>query len=107
MIDSFTIANRTDFETEVVGLEFDATNDTLLNTIVRHKKTIAAPFSWFNRARIYAAATFLNGVARFAWNAPYSELYKPGFPASADVWKLQVVLLVKTAEKTPLMCPLV
>lgn len=82
LIDSFTISNRTDFETEVVGLEFDATNDTLLNTIIRHKKTIATPFSWFNGARIYAAATFLNGAARFAWNAPYSELYKPGFPAS-------------------------
>jgi len=80
LIDSFTIATSNDYEHEVVGEEL-STGGAVLNSIIRFKRTLPTPFSWYNGARIYVGAVH-NNKTRFVWNSPFAEVYKPGFPAS-------------------------
>lgn len=79
LLDSFTIASETDFDATVIGEELS--NGTLINKILRFKRTLPTPISWFNGARIYVGAIH-NQATRFVWNSPYMEVYKAGFPAS-------------------------
>jgi len=79
LLDSFTIATPNDYEPVIIGEE--VVSGTLLNRIIRFNRTLPTPIQWFNGARIYVGAIH-NNATRFVWNAPYSEVYKPGFPAS-------------------------
>ena len=91
LIDSFTIASDTAWAAEVIGEEF-STSGTLLNKIIRFKHKLPVPYWWESNHRIYIGAIH-NQKTGFVWNAPYSEVYKTGFPASgrcleitAGVW---------------------
>jgi hypothetical protein len=91
LIDSFTIANETDWAAEVIGEEFGTTG-TLLNKIIRFKHKLPVPYWWESNHRIYVGAIH-NLKTNFIWNAPYAEVYPVGTPASgrcleitAGVW---------------------
>jgi hypothetical protein len=91
LIDSFTIASDTAWQAEVIGEELSQTG-TLLNKVIRFKHKLPVPYWWNGNERIYIGAIH-NLKTGFIWNAPYAEIYKPGFPASgrcleitAGVW---------------------
>jgi hypothetical protein len=80
LLDSFTVDSEDDYEHEVVGQELSA-GGAVLNKIIRFKRILTTPISWFSGVRIYVGAIH-NNETRFVWNSPYAEVYKPGFPAS-------------------------
>jgi hypothetical protein len=86
LIDSFTIANDTDWNAEVIGEEMGATGN-LLNKIIRFKHQLPVPFWWETNQRIYVGAIH-NLKTNFIWNAPYAEIYPVGTPASPQNMEL-------------------
>lgn len=79
LIDSFTISSPGALDHDTVG--FEEVSGTLANHILRFKRTLPFPYLWDTDKRIYVGAIHENNT-RFVWNAPYSEVYQPGFPAS-------------------------
>ena len=79
LLDSFTISDPALLEHDTVGEELF--QGSVANHLLRFKHTLPQPISWANGGRIYVGALH-NNLTRFAWNAPYSEVYPIGTPAS-------------------------